>query len=90
MKKLKLNARSVKDILSRDEMKKVFGGSGSGSGSGSGGNYGDDGGSGINCLGRNFYEGSDGCGYLVCIGYNPLGGCLCYKDIQNQQPCGYA
>lgn len=35
MKKLKLGLKGAKDILSREELKKIMGGAGSGSGSGS-------------------------------------------------------
>lgn len=36
MNELKLGVKGVKDILSREELKKIIGGTGSGSGSGSG------------------------------------------------------
>lgn len=73
MKKLKLNARSVEDILSRDEMKKVFGGSGSGSGSGSGGNSG---GSGQECNCNTKDDCGDGehCGRCDGTDEGPVGG----------------
>ncbi|SMC61166.1 hypothetical protein [Pedobacter nyackensis] len=80
MRKLQLNSiRSRGEVLSRAQLKKILGGSGSGDGSGS-----------ESCVGTFFLITAEGCGYTTCTNAENMTDCLCKDVIQTPHPCGYA